>query len=266
MLGSNRITVTSDKKRITLNVSTILYVQMKRNIAAIHTISGAVYETRLTLAELERMLGDGFLKVSRGTLVSAMAVHEVGEQIELNNGERLDYAVRSRREIAAQLSARQKTVIRRVHEQEGRDADEHTREQYRCFDTMPIAFADIEMLFDDARRAVDWRFCYANQALAVLENVPLHELIGATFGTLFSNMNVKWLRLYERAVLYHETLEVVDHSPEIDTDLRVICFPTSRGHCGCLLFPVTRLHYTTISPEGNAALLRYLKTLLNSGV
>lgn len=264
MLGSNRITVASDKKKITLNVSTILYVQMKRNIASIHTISGAVHETRLTLAELERMLGDGFLKVSRGTLVSAMAVHEIGEQIELNNGEKLDYAVRNRKEIAAQLSARQKNVIRRVQEQEGRGAEERMREHYRCFDDLPIAFADIEILFDEGRRAVDWRFCYANQALAVLENVPLNQLVGATLGGLFANMNVKWLRLYERAVLYHETLEVVDHSPEIDADLRVICFPAARGHCGCLLFPVSRLRFARISPDGPDALLRYFKALLEN--
>lgn len=264
MLGSNQITIASDKKKITLNVSTILYVLMKRNVASIHTISGEVYQTRLTLSELERMLGDGFLKVSRGTLVSVMAVHDIGEQIELNNGELLDYTVRNKKELVALLRTRQKHVIRRFQENEPPEAEENCRTHYRCFDELPIAFADIEMLFDDERRAMDWRFCYANQALAVLENVPLDQLVGATFGSLFSNMNVKWLRLYERAVLYGETLEVVDHSPEIDADLRVVCFPTFKGHCGCMLFPVSRIHFTQISPDGSAALLRYFQTLLNA--
>ena len=264
MLGSNQITIASDKKKVTLNVSTILYVQMKRNVAAIHTISGGVHHTRLTLAELERMLGDGFLKVSRSALVSVMAVHEIGDDIELNNGERLDYTVRNKKELAVKLRARQKTVIRRFQENEPPAIEQTCRTIYRCFDELPIAFADIEMLFDDERRAMDWRFCYANQALAMLENVPLDQLVGATFGSLFSNMNVKWLRLYERAVLYGETLEVVDHSPEIDADLRVVCFPTFKGHCGCMLFTVSRIRFTQISPEGPAALLRYFRTMLDA--
>lgn len=264
MLGTKQITIASDKKKVTLNVSSILYVSMKRNVASIHTISGEVYETRLTLSHLEKMLGDNFLKVNRGTLVCAMAVHRIDEQIELNNGEMINYTVRNRNEILSQLRDLQKNVIRRFHEKVTPTEDGALLAHYHCFDELPIAFADIEMLFDDNIRAVDWRFCYANQALASLENVSLAELVGSTFGSLFPNMNVKWLQLYERAVLYGETLEVVDHSPEISTDLRVVCFPTFKGHCGCLLFPVSRLHFTQISPDGPAALMRYFKTLLCS--
>lgn len=264
MLGTNTITIAAGKQQVTLNVSTILYVHMNRNMATVCTISGESYQTRLTLTELERLLGDGFLKVNRGTLVSVMAVHGVGERIELSNGTLLDYTVRNRRELVEQLRAKQKEIIHRFRDRDEHPTEEACRSHYRCFDALPIAFADIEMLFNDERRAVDWRFCYANQALAALENVPLDRLVGVSFSSLFSNMNVKWLRLYERAVLYGETLEVVDHSPEIDADLRVICFPTFKGHCGCLLFPLSRLQLTQISPDGPAVLLRYLRTLLSS--
>ena len=57
-----------------------------------------------------------------------------------------------------------------------------------------------------------------------------------SFGSLFANMDSKWLRSYERAALYGEVLELMDYSPEIDTNLKVICFPTFKGHCGCILF------------------------------
>ena len=43
-------------------------------------------------------------------------------------------------------------------------------------------------------------------------------------------------RVYERTALYGETLEITDYSPEIDTELKIICFPTFPGHCGCMLF------------------------------
>lgn len=264
MLGSKKITIASEKRKITMSINSILYVVMKRNVALVHTVGGEVYKTRLTLSELEKLLGDGFIKVSRSILVSVMAVHDINECIELNNGETLQYTVRNKKEILSKLREQQKIVIKRFHDMEPEADNVSYQLHYACFDNMPIAFADIEMLFDDEKRAVDWRFCYANQPLAVLENVPLLELVGATFGSHFPKMNDKWLRLYERAVLYGETLEVVDYSPEIDTDLRVICFPTFKGHCGCMLFPVPKINFTQISPDGPATLLRYFKSLLNT--
>ena len=101
---------------------------------------------------------------------------------------------------------------------------------------MPFAFADIEMVFNEERYAVDWIFRYGNPALARLEKIPLKKLIGSSFGSLFANMDPKWLRCYEQAALYGKTLEIVSYSPEIETNLKIICYPTFKGHCGCILF------------------------------
>ena len=45
----------------------------------------------------------------------------------------------------------------------------------------------------------------------------------------------------ERAALYGEMIEIVDYSPEIDTNLKVICFQTFVGHCGCILFNLDKM-------------------------
>lgn len=109
----------------------------------------------------------------------------------------------------------------------------------------PFAFTDIEMVFDEEKRAVDWIFRYGNPELARLEKLPLDRLIGNSFGSLFSNMDSKWLRSYERAVLYGEKLELIDYSPEIDTNLKVTCFPTFPGHCGCILFNISEIEFVS---------------------
>lgn len=70
-------------------------------------------------------------------------------------------------------------------------------------------------------------------------------------------MDAKWLRLYERAALYGERLEVMDYSPEIGAWLKVICFPTFQGHCGCILFDLSDIVYTKISRQGSQAMMRY---------
>ena len=58
----------------------------------------------------------------------------------------------------------------------------------------------------------------------------------SSFGFSSPGSGLHGQRVYERTALYGETLEIADYSPEIDTDLRIICFPTFRGHCGCILF------------------------------
>ena len=100
-----------------------------------------------------------------------------------------------------------------------------------------------EMVFDKEKKAVDWIFRYGNEALATLEKLPLDKMIGNSFSSLFSNMDAKWLHDYERATLYGETLEIMDYSPEIDTNLKIICFPTFPGHCGCILFNADKMRY-----------------------
>ena len=129
---------------------------------------------------------------------------------------------------------------------------------YRSFDNMPFAFADIEMVFDDSKHAVDWFFRYGNRALAELERLPLSRLIGSSFGSIFSNMDSKWLRCYEKAVLFGDTLEIIDYSPDVDRNLKVICFPTFKGHCGCILFDTSDIEFMKSSTGTYRALISYL--------
>ena len=85
--------------------------------------------------------------------------------------------------------------------------------------------------------------------LAEVERVPLTGLIGNTFGSIFSNMDDKWLCTYELATLYGERLEIMAYSPEIDIELKIICFPTFPGHCGCMLVPLDEIHYVQKQDE-----------------
>lgn len=52
---------------------------------------------------------------------------------------------------------------------------------------------------------MDWILRYGNEKLAGVECVPLTGLIG-------------------------------------NTELKIICFPTFSGHCGCMLFPLDEIH------------------------
>lgn len=261
MQSEKYITIMSDRRKIVLSVDTILYVMMKRQNAEIHVSGGIVYRTRMTFGMLEKELGDGFIRLHRGCLVSVMAIHNITDKVNLSNGEILDYAVNRRNEIIESFYSKQKRIIESFNANGVSDVNGEYSGYYRCFDNMPIAFTDIEMIFDDERRAVDWIFRYGNPALAELEKVPLTRLIGSSFGSIFSNMDSKWLRSYERATLYGETLEVIDYSPEIDTYLKVICFPTFKGHCGCIMLDISQMKFSQNSTDTEKALMLYFAKL-----
>lgn len=259
MRTHKHLTIVSGRKQIVLSADSILYVLMQYKVSEIHIIDGVVYKTRMKMTELENLLDEGqFIKIHRGCLVAVRAIHSITDRIELNNGEALIYTLRKKSQIIEQFHTKQSAIIQSLHS----DATPRTQEDYRrhfsCFDSLPIAFTDIELVFDEEKRAVDWIFRYANPALAELERVPLQRLIGSSFASLFSNMDPKWLRAYERVAFYKETVEIIDYSPEIDTHLKIICFPTFQGHCGCILFDATKLRLDRLSGDTQRSLAEYL--------
>lgn len=257
-MQNKHITIISDRKEIVLNTEMIIYLMKVDKSIQIHLSDGKVYKTRMALTELEDLLGDEFIKIHRGCVVSAMAIHDITDSIQLVNGESLIYTIRKKKEIIDRF----RTIQRNIVGSFSRDGIPVTAadymEYYRSFDSMPFAFADIEMVFDDDKHAVDWIFRYGNKALAELERLPLSRLIGSSFGSIFSNMDSKWLRCYERAVLFGDTLEIIDYSPEVDRDLKVICFPTFKGHCGCILFDTSGIEFMKSSTGAYKALISYL--------
>ena len=197
----------------------------------------------MTLKELKKQLNEEFIEVKRGCMVAVSAISDIGDRILLSNGEKICYTKRKKKVLREELQKNQELIIAKISKKKLPLTAEEYRKYYKICDALPFAFTDIEMVFNEEKKAVDWIFRYGNEALAVLEKQPLDKMIGSSFSSLFSNMDAKWLHVYERATLYGETLEIMDYSPEIDTNLKIICFPTFPGHCGCILFNADKMRY-----------------------
>lgn len=257
--------IRADRRDIDLDIRTILYVYMKENVAEIHVSGGKVYRTRITMENLVEILGmDDYMKVHRSCLVAVMAIHSITEKIILNNGESLNYVLRRKKEILNEFMEKRERIVSSFQERTAQGTNDQYHERFKSFDDLPIAFADIEMVFDDKNDAVDWIFRYGNAALAALEQMPLDQIIGHSFGSIFPNMDQKWVRSYERTAVFGDVLTIIDYSPEIDAYLHVICFPTSKGHCGCLLFNVNDMTYAKNKGDGENARLHYIAKLLEA--
>ena len=77
MEETNTITIRANRKNVTIDIGTIIYVLMKRKDAEIHVLSGEVYVTRMTCGELVKKLGPEFLEVRWGCIVSIMAIYRI---------------------------------------------------------------------------------------------------------------------------------------------------------------------------------------------
>lgn len=232
----NRISIISSRRHVSLAIEDILYVQLVNRQSFLHVSGGRIYETYTPIEELAQMLGSGFIRADRATLVSAKGVHTIRKEIELINGESLNYTHRRKRELQEHLRTGRRQIAKELAMNDAPTTREEYQQHYASYDSTPFAFTDIEMVFNEEQAAVDWIFRYGNEALAKLEKTPLEQLIDQSFGSIFPNMDAKWLRAYERTALFGETLEIADYSSEIDTNLKIICFPTFKGHCGCILF------------------------------
>ncbi len=257
------ITITVNYRRVTLDTRSVQYVFVDHNTAEFHLSTGARCKTRLPIKTLEPMLGDEFIRTHRNYLVAVRAIHSISDRVYLNNGESLFFAQRRKKELTDELRQRRRQLLERLSAVSETHTEAEYHDRFRSFDDLPIAFCDIEMVLDASQNAVDWIFRYGNEALAKLEKTTLSALLGKSFSSVFPNMDEKWLKSYERAALYGQTLEIIDHSHEIDTDLDIICFPTIKGHCGCILLNVDEMHYAENQGDRQNARLRYLSKILS---
>ena len=251
------------KKKIVLGTGGILYVIRIKDKVEIHVLNNRIYITSMSLAELEKQLGDEFIKVHRGCLVSVKAIHEIADKIVLCNGEYLEYTIRKRKLIIEQFCLKQKNIFTNISHEGCPDTWEEYQSYYRAYENLPFAFTDIEMVFDEKKQAVDWIFRYGNPALARLEKLSLDALIGKSFSRLFSNMDNKWLQCYQRSTLYGEVLEMMEYSPEIDTNIKIISFPTFKGHCGCFLFNISDIEFVKLGKETSDLIAHYFRKNIN---
>lgn len=94
-----------------MGIFTILYCIMRGAVAEIHTNVGTTYKTRMKFDDIKNQLGDNFIKIHLGCLVSALTIHEISDKIVLSNGEGIEYAIRRKKDILDEFHTAQKRII-----------------------------------------------------------------------------------------------------------------------------------------------------------
>ena len=104
-------------------------------------------------------------------------------------------------------------------------------------DEMPLAYCVIELVFDEDGHGVDFIFRYCNKEMAVVEGVPVEEMLNRSFYEVFRNGDRKWLVSYADVALNGTKHTLKVFSPEIGKDLTIYCYQPEPGFCACVLLP-----------------------------
>lgn len=110
-------------------------------------------------------------------------------------------------------------------------------EKCSIMDEMPLAYCVIELVFDEDGHSVDFIFRYCNKEMAVVEGVPVEEMLNRSFYEVFRNGDRKWLVSYADVALNGTKHTLKDFSPEIGKDLTIYCYQPEPGFCTCILLP-----------------------------
>ncbi len=108
-------------------------------------------------------------------------------------------------------------------------------EKCTLLDDMPIAYCIIELVFNEEGHGIDFIFRYCNAQMAVIEGVPVEEMINRSFYEIFRNGDKKWLVAYADVALNGTQRTLHDYSPEIDKNLTITCYQPEPGFCACIL-------------------------------
>lgn len=148
------ITVTFNRTKIAIRCSDILYVIMSDDYCRIHMFDGNVYCCRMTLKELKKQLNEEFMEVKRGCMVAVSAISDIGDRILLSNGEKICYTKRKKKVLREELQKNQELIIAKISKKKLPLTAEEYRKYYKICDALPFAFTDIEMVFNEEKKAV----------------------------------------------------------------------------------------------------------------
>ena len=241
-----------DRQRKYVPVDKIRYIRIEDKLCYFYLKNEETIRIFIPIAEVENKLPDNeFVRISRNIIVAYSSIQSVRDTILLYNHEELKYSVRRKKELLKGYQAYIERILLAGKVDAYQEIETNRfKKEYRCFDSMPIPFAIIELVVNADYQSTDFIFRYANKALSVLENVTLEEIIDRSFyKEVFNHADSEWLEFYADIAFHGGYKEMEKYSPEIGKTLRIQCFQPYYGYCGLYIDRCVRKAYGLIKEK-----------------
>ena len=225
-------------ERKNIDISDILYLTRQNPDTKITFFDGKEILTAIPVKEIAIYLPDEeFVNITKGILLRKSQIVNISDDGLYTMTDGSVFQGR-KRNISQHKQLRQALGL-------SKEQDKKTEkmiplellEKCSILNDMPLAFCVIELVFDANGRGVDFVFRYCNEEMAVVEGIPVSEMLNNSFYEVFENGDKKWLVTYADVALNGKKVILHDYSPEIGKDLTIYCFQPHPGYCACILIP-----------------------------
>ena len=225
-------------ERKNIDISNILYLTRQNPLTKITFFDGKEILTAIPVKEIAIYLPDEeFVNITKGILLRKSQIVNISDDglYAMTDGSVFQGR---KRNISQHKQLRQALGLsKEQNEKTEKMIPLELLEKCSILNDMPLAFCVIELVFDANGRGVDFVFRYCNEEMAVVEGIPVSEMLNNSFYKVFENGDKKWLVTYADVALNGTKVILHDYSPEIGKDLTIYCFQPHPGYCACILIP-----------------------------
>ena len=219
--------------RYQIDPDDLLYLTREEQRTALHLINGSVVTTSIPQKEIRAWLdSEMFINICKGVTVRKDQIVDISRSGVYTMTDGRTFQGRQRHLTEHMLLRRELLPI--MASAEGNELPMTLLEKCTLMDTFPLAFCVIEMTFDAEGHGIDFIFRYCNPMMAVVEGMPVEEMLDHSFYEVFPDGDRKWLVSYADVALNgtHHTLR--DYSREIEQNLTIYCYQPQPGYCACM--------------------------------
>ena len=225
-------------ERKNIDISNILYLTRQNPLTKITFFDGKEILTAIPVKEIAIYLPDEeFVNITKGVLLRKSQIVNISGDGLYTMTDGSVFQGR-KRNISQHKQLRQALGLSKEQDEKAEKmVPLELLEKCSILNDMPLAFCVIELVFDADGRGVDFVFRYCNEEMAVVEGIPVSEMLNNSFYKVFENGDKKWLVTYADVALNGTKVVLHDYSPEIGKDLSIYCFQPHPGYCACILIP-----------------------------
>ena len=225
-------------ERKNIDIANILYLTRQNPHTKITFFDGKEILTAIPVKEIAIYLPDEeFVNITKGVLLRKSQIVNISDDGLYTMTDGSVFQGR-KRNISQHKQLRQALGLSKEQDEKAEKmVPLELLEKCSILNDMPLAFCVIELVFDANGRGVDFVFRYCNEEMAVVEGIPVSEMLNNSFYKVFENGDKKWLVTYADVALNGTKVVLHDYSPEIGKDLSIYCFQPHPGYCACILIP-----------------------------
>ena len=225
-------------ERKNIDISNILYLTRQNPLTKITFFDGKEILTAIPVKEIAIYLPDEeFVNITKGILLRKSQIVNISDDGLYTMTDGSVFQGRKRNISQHKLLRQALGLSKEQDEKAEKMIPLELLEKCSILNDMPLDFCVIELVFDANGRGVDFVFRYCNEEMAVVEGIPVSEMLNNSFYEVFENGDKKWLVTYADVALNGKKVILHDYSPEIGKDLTIYCFQPHPGYCACILIP-----------------------------